>query len=294
METNVASLERNRAEKMYISYALIVVCLSDWFYKLFQRLIRLDFLSIIDYFSYIFHLWQINTIITTVVIIISLLGIPKFISSLRKSFSIIRRILKSVMKTPIIIKIPVFIYLLIIIFKFYRFPSKLLDNHNNNGQFAPEILIEVGYWQEIRKIFTLYRYLTLITIILFLLGIYTAVTNRLTYRISKQILSKFAKQMKMIQTFLSITIPTPLSLLILLLLNVLVPNVSLGAYGFLTNRSVIWFFIIVVGFYQFYKWLWPGSKFDLDFTGDICLNDVSRLNATRVFSLFYPRTLNDI
>jgi len=291
METNIASLERNRAEKMYISYALTIICLSDWFYKLFQRLIRLDFLSIINYFSYIFHLWQINTIITTVVIIISLLGIPKFISSLQKSFNMIRRILKSVMKTPIIIKMPVVIYLLIIIFKFYRFPSKLLDNHNKNDQ------IELGYWQEIRKILTLYRYLTLITIILFLFGIYTTVTNRLTYRISKQILSKCAKQMKMIRAFLSITIPTPLSLLILLLLNVLIqlfPIISLGAYDFLTNRSVIWFVIVVVCFYQFYKWLWPGSKFDLDFTGDICLNDVSRLNATRVFSLFYPRTLNDI
>jgi FAD/FMN-containing dehydrogenase len=74
----------------------------------------------------------------------------------------------------------------------------------------------------------------------------------------------------------------------------LFPKVSLGVYSFFTNRSVIWFGIIFFGFYQVYQWFWPTSKFDLNFTGDICLNDVSRLNETRVFSLFYPRTINDI
>jgi FAD/FMN-containing dehydrogenase len=57
---------------------------------------------------------------------------------------------------------------------------------------------------------------------------------------------------------------------------------------------MIWFGIVFIGFYQLYKWYWPTSKNDLDFTGEIYLNDVSRLNETRVFSLFYPRTINDI
>jgi hypothetical protein len=296
METNIKSMVKNRAKKMYISYALIAVCLSDWFYKLFQILIGLDFLSIIHYLSHIFHLWQINTIITTLVIIICLLGIPKFISSLRKSFDVIKKLIKSLMKTPIIINVPVFIYLLIIIYKFYRFSSKFIDN-NNNEQIISETPIKFAYRKEIRKSLTLYPYSTLTTIILFLLGVYTTTTNRLTQRIFKQILSIFTKQIKILQRFFSITIPTPISLLILLSFNTIIqlfPNISLGVYNFLINRRTIWFVIIFGSFYIFYKWYWGSSKFALNFTGDIYLNDVSRLNETRVFSLFYPRTINDI
>jgi FAD/FMN-containing dehydrogenase len=86
-------------------------------------------------------------------------------------------------------------------------------------------------------------------------------------------------------------------MLILLSLDIMIrlfPNVSFGVYSFLTNRSMIWFIIVFIGFYQFYKWYWPSAKFDVNFTGDIHLNDVSKLNDTRVFSLFYPRTINDI
>ncbi|CAF4758757.1 unnamed protein product, partial [Rotaria sp. Silwood2] len=43
-----------------------------------------------------------------------------------------------------------------------------------------------------------------------------------------------------------------------------------------------------------YKWLNPDPKYELDFTGDIYLDDVSQLNKTRISSIFYPRTVNDI
>jgi hypothetical protein len=226
------------------------------------------------------------------------LGVPKFLFSLRKSLDVTKRLIKSIMKTPIIINVPVFIYLFIIILKFYPITLILIDsNDDNNDQDVSEVSIKIEYWKEIRKSLTLYRYSTLLTILLFLLGVYSTVTNRLTYRIFKRIFSIFTKQIKIIQKFLSISIPTPMSFLILLFLNItirLFPSVSFGIYSFLTNRSVIRFGIVFFVFYQFYRWFWPASKFDLDFTGDIYLNDVSRLNETRVFSLFYPRTINDI
>ncbi|CAF1473775.1 unnamed protein product [Adineta steineri] len=201
------------------------------------------------------------------------------------------------MKNSIIIDIPLVLYLLIIIFKFYYLILTCINNDIKNDQSDSDITINIAYWKEIRQSLTLYRYSTLITIILFFLGIYTVVTNQLTYQLSKRILSIFAKQIKIIQRFLFMTIPTPLSMLSLLVLNTIIqlfPNISCGMYNILTNRSILWFIIILVCLNQFYKWLWPSSKFNLDFTGDIYLNDVSRLNETRIFSLFYPRTLNDI
>ena len=295
METNIELQARNRAKKMYISYALIIICLSDWFYKLFQILINFNILSIIYYFSYIYHLWQRATVITTLVIIICLLGIPKLISSLRKIFDIVKKLLKSILKTPVIVNVPVFIYLLIIIYKLYLVKSKLMDNDNN--QSISKASKEFSYRQEIRKSLKLYRYSTLITIILFLFGIYTTITHRLTYRLFKQILSIFTNKMKVIKTFLSMTVPTPMFLLSLLSMNLMIrlfPTVSLGIYVILRNRVVIGFVIVLVCVYRFYKWFWPASNFDVSLSNEIYLNDVSRLNATRVFSLFYPRTTNDI
>jgi hypothetical protein len=292
MEAHTPTMVKNHGEKMCITYTLTFICLLDWFYKLFKILIGFEYINITDYFSYIFHLWKINTIITTLVILICLLGIPKFISSFRKSFNVIRRLLKSIIKTPIIVNVPILIYLFIISLKIYLFFSKFIDN-NDNEPCVSETPIKVDYWQEIRTSLTLYRYSTLLTMILFVFGVYTTATNRLTYRIFKQISSILSKQLKTIQTFLSITIPTPMSLLILLILNTTIrvfPTVSFGVYRLLTNRSII----LLICLYQLYKWFLPTSKFDIDFTGDIHLNDVSKLNETRIFSLFYPRTINDI
>ncbi|CAF3788761.1 unnamed protein product [Rotaria sp. Silwood1] len=42
------------------------------------------------------------------------------------------------------------------------------------------------------------------------------------------------------------------------------------------------------------KWWSSDLNFELDFNGEIYLNDVSQLNKTRIFSIFYPRTINDI
>ncbi|CAF1334539.1 unnamed protein product [Rotaria sordida] len=36
------------------------------------------------------------------------------------------------------------------------------------------------------------------------------------------------------------------------------------------------------------------TKFDVNFTGNIYLNDISKLNETEIYCLFYPRTINDI
>ncbi|UJR14480.1 hypothetical protein I4U23_001477 [Adineta vaga] len=298
MERNIKPMVQNRAEKMYIAYALAVVCLSDWFYQLFRILLRLDFLNIIQYFSYIFHLWKINTLATTLILLICLLGIPKFFTSLQKCLDIFRKVIKSLMRKPTIIEVPVFIYILILIFKFSLFSFTFFNTgDDDNDERSPQTVVQIGYWQEIRKSLTLHRYSTLMTIILFLLGIYTSLTNRLTYRISKRFLKIFTKQMTILREYLMITIPTPLSVLSLIVLNTMIrlfPNVSIGVYYFLTNRSIIGLIIIFICFYQFYQWFWSKSKFNLDFTGEILLDDVSRLNETQVYSLFYPRTINDI
>jgi FAD/FMN-containing dehydrogenase len=55
--------------------------------------------------------------------------------------------------------------------------------------------------------------------------------------------------------------------------------------------------LFVIGFICFYniiKWLKPDQKLEINLTSDIYLNDVSGLNKTRISSIFYPRTVNDI
>ncbi|CAF3910108.1 unnamed protein product [Rotaria sordida] len=45
---------------------------------------------------------------------------------------------------------------------------------------------------------------------------------------------------------------------------------------------------------QFTKWYNLDPKYETDFTDDIYLDGVSHLNKTRISSIFYPRTINDI
>ncbi|CAF2681724.1 unnamed protein product [Rotaria sp. Silwood2] len=122
-------------------------------------------------------------------------------------------------------------------------------------------------------------------------------TNRLIYRWSKRILSIFMIQIKSFFSILSTSIPTPLSWLILLVLNIsfrLFPYVIIRSCDIVTNRTFILISLIFICLYKVYKWLNPDPKYELDFTGDIYLDDVSQLNKTRISSIFYPRTVNDI
>ena len=281
---------------MRLCYALAVLCLHDWISQLFQRIRHLDILSIADYFVYLFDLWRNSPLIITLVLIICTLGIPKFLVFIRKSFDVTKRLIRTIIKTSIIINIPLFVYLLIIIFKFSLLTWTSVDQ-DPSEQVESSIVEKVGYWREIRQSLTLYRYSTLITIVLFLSGIYSAATNRFVQRITKNIFSIFTKQFKTIRQFLFISIPTPLSLIMLIVLNLsirLFPNVSRGVYHFLSNRSSIYYGIVLIIFYRLYKWFWPKSKMNVDIRNDILLNDVSRLNETRVYCLYYPRTINDI
>ena len=279
---------------MDLCYALAGFCLSDWFYQVFQSIIRVDLVGVLDYFSYLLDLWKNRPLIITLLLIICLCGIPKFFSFARTSLDVLKKLLKSIIKTPIIINIPLFIYLIIIILKVSLLTSKFLDRGHCTASVTEG---KTGYWKEIRQSLTLYRYSTLTTVVLFLLGIYSLATNRLIYRITKQIFSIFTKQIQTIQRFLSTSIPTPLSLVILLSLNLtirLFPSVSVGVYQFLMNRSLFYSGITLIIAYQLYNWFWPQSKLSVDLSGDILLNDVSGLNETRIYSLFYPRTMNDI
>ncbi|CAF3538108.1 unnamed protein product [Rotaria sp. Silwood1] len=122
-------------------------------------------------------------------------------------------------------------------------------------------------------------------------------TNRLVYRWSKQILSISMTQIKNLFSILSTSIPTPLSWLILLVLNIsfrLLPYIIIRSYDIVTNRSFILMSLIIICLYKVYKWLNPDPKYKIDFTSDIYLDDVSHLNKTRISSIFYPRTVNDI
>jgi hypothetical protein len=294
METNADAVRVKRTKKMQFSYALVVVCLSDWLYKIFQWMTELDFTGFASYFTYLSQLWQSNTIITIAIMVMCLFGIPKLISSLQSSLNVVGRLLKSIMRTPIIINVPISLYLFLFIAKYYLFflnviesPSWPLDPSSNSPT----------YWKTIRQNLTNYRYSSLFTLLLFLLGLYTVGTNRWAQRLIKRIVSLVSQQMNFLQKILLVTVPTPMSLLMLVVLNSMIqffPNFAVGVYGMISMRSSVGSLVVLVCVYRLYRWLWPTVTFDVDLTGNIHLNDVSRLNITRIYSLFYPRTLNDI
>ncbi len=258
-------------------------------------LTKFNFTIIGNYFSHVFHLWGLNAMLTTLFIIICLLGVPKFSYFLRKALTPIREILKSMVKNPVIVNVPMYVFLLVIVFKFYPFQSKL---PKENIIPSSNITITTSvYWNEIWKGFTLYKFSSAISIILFIFGINTIWTNRWIYQWRTRALLRIVKQIKIVYVSLSISIPTPLSLLILLFLNTIFRLDSAAfvqSYRLFTNYSFILFNIMVIFLYKCFKWFNSDPNFELDFSGDIYLNDVSGLNKTRIFSIFYPRTVNDI
>lgn len=294
MKANAEALRVERTKKMQFAYALVVVCLSDWLYQFFQWMIELDLTGLLSYGAYLSQLWQSNTIITITIMVMCLFGLPKLISSLQNTLNIVGRLLRSIMRTPIIINVPISLYLFVFIAKYYLFFLNLIDSPDLPAVQSSK---SPTYWKTIRENLTNYRYSSLFTLVLFLLGLYTIATNRWMKRLTKRAFSLISQQMKFLQKILFVTIPTPMSLLMLVVLNSMIqffPNVAMGVYRIISTRSVIGSLVALLCVYQIYRWLWPAVKLDVDLTGNIHLNDVSRLNATRIHSLFYPRTLNDI
>ena len=294
METRPETTTTVHAKKREFAYALVVACLSDWFYKLFQWMIDLDLTGLTSYFSYLSQLWQSNTFITIMIIAMCLFGVPKLVSSFQNSLNIVGRLLKSLMRTPIIVDVPIYLYLLLLIGKYYLFFSNMSDPADPPTEQSPR---SPTYWRTIRENLTNYRYSSLFTLLLFLLGLYTVLSNRWTQRIAKRTFSLVSKQIHVLQKILFVKIPTPMSLLMLVVLNSMIqffPNVAMGVYGFISARSFIGSVVALLCGNRLYRWWWPTVKLNVDLTGNIHLNDVSQLNATRVYSLFYPRTMNDI
>ncbi len=249
-------------------------------------MISFNITIIIDYFSYIIRLWKLNSIVTTLAIIICLIGIPKFGKFLRPILNTFQQILKTLTKNPVIIDIPLYVFLLVFGLKFYPFSSKSNVTTSENTFFT-EILTGL----------IVHPFSSLIPMAFFAFGIYTIIFNRLVIQTSKRILSMFSKQINNIYLVLTIRVPMPLSFVILLFLNIfiqLLPSIALQTYYLLTNRSFILFVTAFICLYNLFKWLKPDQKLEINLTSDIYLNDVSGLNKTRISSIFYPRTVNDI
>ena len=283
-----------KIDSMYVAYTFIAVCVSDWLLRLPRLVFFFNPLDILNYVADVVRLWQSNAILTSAVLLVCSLGVPRFLSSLRKTFKVVGRVCRSMLRSPIIIHVPIYVYLSIGSLQFYLLARDFVEPSVAPIDRAPPA---VSYWKEVGQSMALYRYSSLITITLFVLGLYTSLTNRWTLRMCKRLLSLLSDQISSIRAILSITVPTPLSLLLLLLLHTIIhvsPSIGSGLYVLLTHRSLVWFTSISGGAYLLYVRLWPQSKLDLDFTGDVYLNDVSRLNSTRIFSLFYPRTINDV
>jgi len=249
-----------------------------------------------DYFLHVFHLWGLNAMVTTLVMIICLLGVPKLSYFLRKALNPTREILKSLIKKRVIINVPMYVFLLVIVFKFYPEESKLLEKNIISSANITRTRTNV-YWNEIWNGVVLYKFSSGISLILFLFGVHVIWTNSWIQRWRQRVFSNIFKAIKIVYSYVSIPIATPLSLLILLFVDT-ISQLDLVAftqsYLLLTNQSLILLIIMLIVVYNIYKWFNFDLNIKVDFSGEIYLDDVSQLNKTRIHSIFYPRTINDI
>jgi hypothetical protein len=202
--------------------------------------------------------------------------------------------LTALIKNPVIIDTPLYCFSLIFCLKFYPFPSKPNDAENQTINVKTS---ENTFFKEILRNLVVYPFSSVMFILFFAFGVYTIISNRLVIETSKRVLPIFSKQIKNISSILTIRVPMPLSFVILLFLNIfirLLPNIALQSYYLLTNHSFILFVIVFICSYTILKWLKPDQNVEINLTSDIYLNDVSGLNKTRISSIFYPRTINDI
>jgi hypothetical protein len=294
MKINAESVMTNRINNKYILHLIVFICLSDSIYKMLRMLVKLNFTIITDYFSYIFHLWGLNAMMTTSIIIICLLGLPKFTYFLRKILTTLREVLRPVIKNPVIVDVPIYVFSLVIVFKLYPHQSKVIGVN-----IIPSLNITTTtsvYWNEIWKGLSLYQLFSVISIVLFLFGINAIWSNNWIRQWGTRALLRIFNQIKLIYSYLSISIPTPRSLLILLFLDIvfrLAADVIVQSYHLFTNHFIL-FNIVLIFLYKLFKYSKSDESLQLDFNGEIYLNDVSRLNKTRISSIFYPRTINDI
>ena len=283
---------RLNQKRMVLTYALVALCLSDWCYQLARALINVNFTGLNHYFFYWAELWQANTIITLLLIVVCLLGLPKFMTSLKRTGEVVKKLLNSVLRKPTIFNVPVALYIALLVFKVSRLiPCQIDDSVDASSDDA-------SFWRTVRENLTVHIYSSLFTLFLFSLGLYNTLTNRWSQSLIKRFFRLFQKQLTILKKLLSFTVPTPLSFLVLISINIFVdlfPKVSALIYAYSTQRALLISIAIIICAPQLYRWAYPSNmKFDLDFNGDISVNDVSRLNSTRVYSLFYPRTINDI
>jgi hypothetical protein len=291
--TNRCKHEYHRV-KLCIPYLLLIICLADRFDRLFRMIIGMDLTGLISYFSYLSDLWQSNRILTMIVVVMCLLGMSKVLPSLGNVIRTFTKLLKTILRRPIIVNVRIYAYLSIIIWKFYRYlPIGVITSNLKYN----DIIQQVTFWRVIRQDFMIYRYSSILTLGLFLLGVYNTINNGLVQRLTKQFVCIVSKPIRYVHTYLCYIVPTPLSVLVLVLLDEFTrhfPSIIDSIFTLLTIRSIM--FVVGINYcvYRMYRYLYSTSTYDLDFTGQIHLNDVSRLNTTRVYALFYPRTLNDI
>lgn len=262
-------IQRLMNKNVSLSSLLLIVCLSDWFYKVLRLFIGFEYFNIIYYFTYILNLWSINKVITLLIIFICLLGIPRFVVSLRKCFNITKQFFESILKRPIVVNVPAVVYLLIIIFKCWLLIKNFI------GDNSSEILFETPTKQNVKKeigynLF-LYPYSTLFTFILFIFGLYTIINNQWVNRMSKRVFTLMSKYLNVITKYLSITIPTRIYLLILLAVDILIQSLSILSSSFSNSLQsplkILCILIICLCIYAFFKYLMPKKTFDLNFTG---------------------------
>lgn len=295
METvNNEQKVKNRMNNKYIRSALFLIFFNTWIYKLFEMLIQFNFTIIFDHFLYAYRLWRPNIIFITPITLICLLGIPKFATVLGRCFSIVIKSLKSFIKTSNLIDVPIYVFLFPIFLKIYPLLPTL------NGKYIQCIkhtIIEKSFLEMIQKDWMHYQFFYLTSLILLLFGIYTIITHYLVRRWSKIILKISLKLMTKLYLFLSVSISTPLSWLILLFLKMnfeLYPYIIMRSYEFVVNHTFILMVIAFACAYKIYQWFHPDPNYEIDFSDDIYLDDVSKMNKTRISSIFYPRTINDI
>lgn len=274
---------------MWLPYIFSIICLFDWIFHLIQSIKQCQLTRMFNYFVFIQDLWRFNRILTSFILIISCVGLFSSINLFKKLINALFKFIKSIFRKPIIINVPLLVYLSILYFKFsWLLPgSRRISLQDFDGQS-----LRTFYEQ-----FNRYFYSSLLTKTLFIVGIYNVFKKPFIRIISRQILRIIEQQITLIRVFCLARVPTPLYLLNLLILNLVskfyseIPVILEIA---LTSSVLIYCGLTLVLLYFIVRWFWSTPEIKAELSGEITMNDVSGLNRTPVHSVFYPRTVNDV
>ncbi|CAF0756127.1 unnamed protein product [Didymodactylos carnosus] len=234
--------------------------------------------------------------------IMCLIGLPKFIYYEKRIYPVIKQIIEPLIKRQTLIGIPLYVFIISFLIEIFPFLKQHQKQEINIivENITISTMSYVIYLTEIKNGLNQYRITSIFSCTLFFFGIYSIITSRWLKFIQHR-LSSFFIIIKKYFCYIFISFQLPLSFTIILLLKNLyqlfpvVIHMEKPTFFIFIYHHLFWLILILTCItLTVTKWMKPKQKFKFNNFGEIYVDDISRLNSTRINAIFYPRTINDL